>query len=322
MTHFIPSERDRIAELYVQGFNFKEIADDIKRHPSSVSREVRRNRCRDGSSHACNAQRLSEERRVNRPFTPKAERPEINQAIRRGLAEEHAPEQIAERLKFNHPDDPSKWIGESSIYRWIEASDDREYWKSRLRCGGKAPRKPRENRPNSQAAKIKDRPAEIENRERIGDFEGDTILGKQGTGGIVTLVDRKSRYTIAFKVEDKRSETIERRIREELAKLADQEFHSMTFDNGGEFAKMPRLGERLEIAIYCADPGKPYQRGTNENTNRLLRQYFPKGIDFTTVSHQEVRDRCRSLNNRPRKCLGWRTPHEVFFSIGKVTACV
>jgi transposase, IS30 family len=78
----------------------------------------------------------------------------------------------------------------------------------------------------------------------------------------------------------------------------------------------------LEIAIYYADPGKPYQRGTNENTNRLFRQYFPKGIDFTEVSHQEVRERCRSLNNRPRKCLGWRTPYEVFFGIGKVTACV
>jgi transposase, IS30 family len=322
MPHLTPFERDLLGELHVQKFSQTEIARQIGRSISCVSRELRRNGSSDGTYRPCEAQRRAEERRRNRPYTPKVERPEINAAVRRGLARKHSPDQVAQRIKLEHAHDRGRCVSGMSIYRWIARCAERDYWRSLLRRGGKSPRKPRENKPHSHAAKIADRPDEIERRERLGDFEGDTVLGKQGSGGVVTLVDRKSRYVSGCKIIDKRATTLSRVVRRELLSHVGPKTLSITFDNGTEFASMPRLGERLEAAIYYADPGKPYQRGTNENLNRLLRQYFPKGTDFSQVSHQEVRDALNELNNRPRRCLGYRTPREVFFGIEERLYCV
>jgi len=315
MPHLTADERDRIAELKAAGYNASEIAKRLKRHHSVVARELRRNAGDDKVYRACRAQRLCEARRRARPLVRKMERPKLNAAVRRGLARDFSPDQIARRLQREAADDPRMQVSAASVYRWIKASDDGRDFQSHLRRGGKRPRKKRENKPESRAAKIKDRPAEIENRERQGDLEGDTVLGKPGTGGMVTLVDRVSRYTIAFKIENKRAATVKRRIRQELLNQCGEDLHSLTFDNGTEFAQMPALGERMKLDVYYADPGKPYQRGTNENTNRLFRQYFPKGIDFETVSHQAVREKVELVNNRPRKCLGYRTPREVKLGI-------
>lgn len=316
-----PDERDVIAQLRAQGATPSEIARRLKRSPSTVGRELRRNGADDGY-RATAAQRQAEERRRNRPYVKKADRELINPLIRRGLAQNFAPEQIAQRIPQEFPDTPERTLSSSSIYRWIIESPQRDHWQACLRRGGKAPRKPRDKSIKPGSAPIAKRPAVIERRGRLGDFEGDTVLGQPGTGGLVTLVDRRSRFTWMFKIEDKRAATVKRRIAQELKSFPAGKCHSLTFDNGTEFAAIPALGKRLEIAVYFAEPGKPQQRGTNENTNRLIRQYFPKGIDFTTVSHQQVRQRGKELNNRPRACLGYRTPAEVYYGVTDRLLCV
>ena len=163
------------------------------------------------------------------------------------------------------------------------------------------------------AARIVDRPEVIEQRLRLGDFEGDTVLGPPGSGGLATLVDRKSRFTIIVKIQSKNAEHVHEKIKQRLKELDEQRRHSITFDNGTEFARCHRLEKHLGMELYFADPGCPYQRGTNENTNGLIRQYFPKGTDFQDISHYEVRQVENVLNDRPRACLGFRTPAEVFF---------
>jgi IS30 family transposase len=139
------------------------------------------------------------------------------------------------------------------------------------------------------------------------------VLGPAGTGGLVTLVDRRSRFTILTKIKDKQARRVRRRIEQRLRSVRPQQRLSITFDQGTEFADCQRLAINLGLQLYFAEPGRPYQRGTNENTNGLVRQFYPKGTDFREVSHAEVARIETLLNDRPRACLGYRTPREVFF---------
>jgi IS30 family transposase len=238
------------------------------------------------------------------------ERPLIQQAVRDGLARDWSPEQIAGRLKQQHPAAPERQVSAQTIYTWIDRDPHAPHWKSHLRRRGKRPHR----RPPAEkmGAPLANRPAVIERRERLGDFEGDTVLGPPGTGGLATLVCRRSRFTILTKVRSKESNHVHRQLRERLKKIPPEQRHSLTFDNGTEFARCHRLEPHLNLDIYFADPGCPYQRGTNENTNGLIRQYFPKGTDFRTASASQVQRIAKLLNNRPRACLGFRTPAEVF----------
>lgn len=317
--HLTMEERDRIAQLRHQGANQEEIARALERDPSTISRELRRNRT--GSEYyAAQAQWLADDRRRERPLSRKMDDPQINRAVREGLGQEWSPEQIEGRMKHDFPDDPDRYVSAQTIYTWIEQHEDREYWRSCLRRRGKrsSRRKPTET---GDAARIADRPDVIEDRLRLGDFEGDTVLGPPGTGGLATLVDRKSRFTIILKVQSKQADHVHHRLRERLKELDEERRHSITFDNGTEFARCDRLERHLGIKLYYADPGCPYQRGSNENTNGLIRQYFPKGTDFRDITHHEVRQVEKLLNNRPRACLGFRTPAEVFFEKNPPTGC-
>jgi len=317
--HLTLEERDRIAQLQQRGALQKDIAKALHRDPATVSRELRRNRTGD-EYYAGQAQRKAERRRRERPLVRRMEDPQINEAVRRGLAQDWSPEQIAGRLEQQHPDDPKCRASAQTIYDWIEHDAQREHWRSHLRRRGKRPyrRKPAET---SQGARIADRPEVIEQRLRLGDFEGDTVLGPPGTGGLATLVDRKSRYTIVLKVQSKEADHVHHRLKERLKELEEELRHSITFDNGTEFARCHRLEKHLGMKLYYADPGRPYQRGTNENTNGLIRQYFPKGTDFRDISHHEVREVEKLLNNRPRVCLNFRTPAEVFFEKNPPAGC-
>lgn len=312
-------ERDRIAQLRTRGANQKEIAAALERAPSTVSRELKRNGTGE-AYYAAQAQRAAQRRRRERPLSRKADDPKINAFIRHGLAQEWSPQQITGRLKQQAPDEPGLRVAAQTIYAWIEQDEDREHWQSFLRRRGKRPyrRKPPES---AGGARIADRPEIIEQRARLGDFEGDTVLGPPGTGGLATLVDRKSRYTIVLKVRSKHADHVHQRLKERLKELDEERRHSITFDNGTEFARCDRLEKHLEMKLYYADPGCPYQRGSNENTNGLIRQYFPKGTDFRDISHHEVRRVEKRLNDRPRACLGFRTPAEVFFEKCPPSGC-
>jgi transposase, IS30 family len=307
--HLTLEERDRIAQLRYQGADQKEIAKCVGRCRSTISRELRRNRV-GNEYYAAQAQQEAQRRRRERPLVHKMDDPEINQAVRAGLAQEWAPEQIAGRMLQQ---DAERTVSSQTIYTWIRQDEDREHWESLLRHRGKRPNRRKNAATTADAARIDNRPDVIEERLRLGDFEGDTVLGPPGTGGLATVVDRKSRFTIITKVQSKNADHVHEKIKQRMKKLDEERRHSITFDNGTEFARCHLLEKHLGIALYFADPGCPYQRGTNENTNGLIRQYFPKGTDFRDISHCQVRQVESVLNNRPRACLGFRTPAEVFF---------
>ncbi len=315
-SHLTMEERDRIAQLRCQGANQKEIARALERDKGTISRELRRN-CTPKEYLSGQAQRESERRRRERPMVGKMDHPAINQTVRAGLALEWSPQQIVGRLKQQAG---GRSVSHQTIYAWIKQDAHRVHWESFLRRRGKRPYR-RKKPVLPETARIRNRPEVIEQRLRLGDFEGDTVLGPPGTGGVATLVDRKSRFTIIAKVQSKEADHVHQKIKQRLKELDDRRCRSITFDNGTEFARCHRLEKHLGLKLYFADPGCPYQRGTNENTNGLIRQYFPKGTDFRDISHCQVREAENKLNKRPRACLGFRTPNEVFFEKTPPTGC-
>jgi IS30 family transposase len=318
--HFTKEERDLLAQLHHRGMQQGEIAKALARSPSTICRELKRNRV-GGEYFAAQAQDLAGQRRRERPLARKLDDPELNEAVRQGLANQWSPEQIEGVRQREHPDEPRRRVSARAIYSWIEQDPHREHWKAFLRRRGKRPYRRKKPEDSCPAARIKNRPACIEHRLRLGDFEGDTVLGPPGTGGIVTLVCRRSRFTIITKIQSKDADHVHQRIKQRLKKLAEERRHSITFDNGTEFARCQRLEKHLHMKLYFADPGCPYQRGTNENTNGLIRQYFPKGTAFHTITHDEVRRVENLLNNRPRACLDFQTPAAVFHKEALPPAC-
>jgi IS30 family transposase len=161
---------------------------------------------------------------------------------------------------------------------------------------------------------IDKRPRMVDARKRLGDWEGDTVEGRKGSGFFATYVDRKARYTVAVKVADKAAATVTAATLKSLGQLPPVKVKTVTFDNGREFAGFKELEQGLDMRSYFARPYHSWERGTNENTNGLLRQFFPKGMDFGLVRQGDVDKALDLLNNRPRKCSNYRTPAEVFWS--------
>lgn len=318
-THYTPEERINLQELLAKRYSFRKIAEILGRSPSSVSREVRRNCSKKPKSgfsdneycyHAWRAQTLSIMRRRSAKHYRLQAYTDEWEYIVWGLSQYWTPEEIVRRWRKENPS--RKHFGVSTIYRAIKRGMFPNISrKTHLRRRGK-----KIQRGSSEYNTIKpDRiipewPDEIKNRLRIGDWEGDTILGKPGHGVIVTQVDRKSKYLSARLCYTKKSEDIKDAI---IAMFQGLPVKSISFDNGSEFAKFREIEEELKAPIYFAEPHKPWQRGTNENTNGILRFFFPKGCDFLKVTQQELDHVVDLINNRPRKCLGWKTPAEIFF---------
>ncbi len=249
--HLTLEERDRIAQLRHQGADQKEIAEAVGRCPSTISRELHRN-CTAGEYYAAQAQREAERRRRERPLVRKMDDPEINQTVREGLAQEWAPEQIAGRMKQQASD---RRVSSQTIYTWIKQDEDREHWESLLRRRGKRPSRRKNATTTGDAARIDNRPEVIEQRLRLGDFEGDTVLGPPGTGGLATLVDRKSRFTIVVKIQSKNADHVHEKIKQRLKELDEERRRSITFDNGTEFARCHRLEKHLGIEVILCRSG-------------------------------------------------------------------
>jgi transposase, IS30 family len=314
-THLTLSEREVIAQSLAAGKNQSQIARALGRDRSTISRELQRNGMSAGY-FAVQAEFLAAVRRSEskQPFVQHDER--VWEYVVKKLGEEWSPEQIAGRLREKYPHDARMWISHETIYVSIYA--DR-------RAGGalwkQLRRHHRRRRPRGTGrvlrsripgrVGIEQRPPVVESRRRKGDWEGDTVAGK--SGHLVTAVERKSRYVLLAKVPDKRASSVNRGGIRALQKVPDQFRKTLTLDNGTEFARFGVMERALNMRVYFAEPYHSNQRATNEYTNGLLRQYFPKGTDFRTVSHQAVAKVQQKLNNRPRKCLGYRTPHEVLF---------
>jgi len=313
--HFTLEERKYLQELLSQGYSFRKIASFLGRAPSSVSREVRRNQSQGKSkadnphryhhwrAHICTLCRRRQKRRTAIPHGST-----VFEYVLEKLRQFWSPEQIAARWKMEHP---GETLSFSTIYRYIHRRDlPGIHKKMHLRRRGKNHNLVHHNsnviHPDRR---ITEWPEEIVRRSRIGDWEGDTVYGGIGKGLIVTLVDRKTRYLCARLVASRNAAETREAIQKALKDLP---VESLSLDNGTEFAEFRELEEALQTLVYFAEPHKPWQRGTNENTNDILRFFFPKGFDFRSITDDELQAVVASINNRPRKCLAWRSPSELF----------
>jgi IS30 family transposase len=320
--HLTLNDRETILVGIHTGLTQQQIADRIDRSKGTISRELKRNGGRESYSVQA-AQTGYEQRRLKSRRPRLLDRPELQRLVVTYIVDQHwSPEQISARLRFEH----SGWsISYNTIYRGIYLNNLGEPLKSRgargiprqLRHRGKTRKvkgtvNERRGRFND-APSIHDRPASAENRTRFGHWEGDTVRGKVGKAGLVTLVDRRSRYLIAERVPKVNSSFVAKAVIAGLSVLPNGRVRTLTPDRGTEFAKYAEIESVLKASLYFPDPHAPQQRGSNENTNGLIREYFPRNTDLDLLTGQEIRDFIDQLNNRPRKVLGWNTPSEVFF---------
>jgi len=307
--HLNMEERVRLSELHAQLKSQGQMAAALGRHKSTISRELKRNRVKFAYC-AVTAQTMAQKRRQERPLTPKIERPEILQIVQHGLQNFHSPDQIAGRMRRCNPDLRTR-ISAQASYVWIRTRPEPDYWRTFLRRHrrtkgrGKAGKIPR-------SVDISGRPAEANERRCLGHWEGDTLWGRERQGGLVTLVDRKSRYVLLAKSKDRTARRVRHKVQTLLFQVPPACRRSVTFDNGKEFAQHELLTKRLEMPVFFAEPYCPWQRGTGENTNGLIRQFVPKGTNFQHVSSSKINNIQQLLNHRPRKILNYQTPSEVF----------
>lgn len=323
------SEQDRyvICHMNLAGFTSAAIAAQLGCHRATVGRELRRNRCpyarRLGSPAYFydTAQRLAEQRRDQANRRYKLDDSPIGRRVREGLRQRWSPQQIVGRLRRHHPADRSLRVTPETIYRWVyRRSALGESWHQQLRRH-RARRKRRIPGPRGLRGQIpgrigiEQRPDVVNFRRRFGDWESDTVEGAKGRGLLATHLERRSRYLLVRKLDDKRAQTFNRVSIAALTTLPAKLRRTLTADNGKEFAAFADLQRRLKLSVYFADPHAPWQRGANENANGLLRDFFPKGSDLSRVSHRQVAKAQRMLNNRPRKCLDYRTPREILHAL-------
>src|SRR6185312_1334149 len=313
------SEREEISRGVVEGRSIRSIAVSLKRAASTVSREIRRNGGRDGYRAS----------RADQAAWDRAHRPKVCKLVRnRALAHRVAiklrsnwsPEQIAGWLKQTYPDDEANQVSHETIYRslFIQA---RGALKSELMAHLRRTRGMRRSRHHTQktpihgqitdAVSISERPAAAEDRAVPGHWEGDLLFGSNNSQ-IATLVERHTRYVMLAKVASKDTQTVVDALIKHAHKLPHELYRSLTWDRGKAMADHKRFTLATDIKVYFCDPRSPWQRGSNENTNGLLRQYFPKGTDVSAFSQVKLNAIARQLNERPRKTLNFETPAERF----------
>lgn len=308
--HFTLDEREKLVEYLDAGLSLTKIAKQLGRAVSSISREIKRNRNKGNgkySSWRANSIAVGRSRR-KKYFQRLAEGTELREFVCKGLSKYWSPECIAACWNRDHQDDK---VGFSTIYRWLKRKLIAGYSRTEhLRRRGKKIQTRNANYNTIHPDRlIADWPQEIKDRKRIGDWEGDTVYGGIGKGFLVTCVDRRSRFLVAEKVLTRKPEDTKDAIIKALNKLP---VKSISLDNGAEFASFKELEKELNTEVYFAHPHAPWERGTNENTNGILRFFFKKGYDFISLSDDELQYVVELINNRPRKCLGWKTPAEIF----------
>jgi len=313
--HFTAKERQILQEKLNEGKNFSEIARKLSKNRSSVIREYKRNRNKDGTYNYWRATVLYIIRRRNSVRKLRLKCEKLRKFVIKSMEKYWSPEIITQRYKRENP---GERLSHNTIYRAIKTKKLPDITpKTHLRRHGK-----RKNAHNSQTIKpihtIHERPVEVENRVRIGDLEGDTIYGGIAKGCLVTLVDRKSRMLYAAKSDSRNSHSIEEAFKTSLDGV---DTKSITLDNGSEFSRFIEIEKNHDCTIYFADPHSPWQRGSNENINGLLRFFFPKGTNFHKVSVDDVNFVLSLVNNRPRKCLDWLSPVEFVRLLNNYESC-
>ncbi len=317
------AEREEISRAVLVGHSIRSIAASLGRAPSTISREIRRN---DGQSHyRANQADQAARHRAHRPKTCKlTENRTLARIVASKLQMEWSPEQIAGWLKRTYPDDETYQVSHETIYRslFIQA---RGALKKELLQHLRRTRGMRRSRHHTQktanhgritdTVSISERPASVEDRAVPGHWEGDLLFGSNNSQ-IATLVERHTRYVMLVKVDGKDTETVINALIKHAHKLPQELYKSLTWDRGKELADHKRFSLATDIKVYFCDPQNPWQRGSNENTNGLLRQYFPKGTDLSIYSQAKLNAVACRLNQRPRKTLEYETPADRF------SACV
>lgn len=314
------SERVKIETLLKEDRSRSYIAGLLGRSRSTISNELNKWK---GSSFYYNAEIAYEHAKLLNNIKRNKDKISLNSSLRvqlyRGLLEKLSPELISGRLKLMYPNDPSMQISYESIYRYIYAHPQGKVNKKLIRL---LLRKKTRRRTNKKRAaprgKIKDaisieqRPFAVENRNEVGHWEGDLVIGAKHNSCIGSIVERKSRYTLLVKLNDKKSKTVCSAFSNKLNKLPTWFRKTMTYDNGTEMAEHKWLSQQTGMEVYFAHAYSSWERGTNENTNGLVRRYYPKKTDFNNVSEKDLEKLQDHLNNRPRKVLGFYTANEIY----------
>jgi IS30 family transposase len=313
------AEREEISRGLASGRSLRSIAGCLGRSPSTISRELNRNGGRrDYRAHQADQAAWD---RARRPKICKlAQHRRLAGIVAGQLRAAWAPQQIAGWLKLRHPNDESRTVSHETIYKtlFIQA---RGALKKELLAHLRRTRTMRRSRHHTQkngkngrikdAVSISERPAEVEDRAVPGHWEGDLIIGSNNSQ-IATLVERKTRYVMLVRVKSKDTETVVSALIKHAHKLPRELYKSLTWDRGSEMHSHKRFTLDTNIKVYFCDPKSPWQRGSNEQTNGLLRQYFPKGMDLSNVHQNKLNAVARQLNERPRKTLGYYSPAEKF----------
>ena len=321
-THLTNTEREEISRCIANKQSFTEIARQLGRSTSTISREIYRNSGKTGYrafGARKRAQIAASSRRAGKSKTGNNKR--LRDYILKSIEKEWSPEEISERIQIEYPMDMAMRISHEAIYRYIYVLPRGELKQTlikALRQEHKYRRKQKTGKTEENRGKIanmlsiEERPAEVADRSVAGHWEGDLILGKYKRSALGTLVERTTRYTILVPLGNKKDAVT---VRQEFAKafqtVPAELKKSMTYDQGKEMSEHQQFTIDTGIQVYFAHPGSPWERGTNENTNGLIRQYFPKGTDFSEVSEEEIKVVQRKLNDRPRKALGFYKPDEV-----------
>ncbi|MCO5993330.1 IS30 family transposase [Actinoallomurus rhizosphaericola] len=313
-------DRIHIADRLREKASIRAIAAELGRAPSTISREIRRNRHPINGQYRPHAAQARADARRPRPKTGKiASNPRLRQAVQDRLEMEWSPEQISKTLLIHFPAQPEMQVSHETIYQalYVQGRGELRRELTRALRTGRARRTPRcrpDQRRHRFAAPmvmISERPAEAEDRAVPGHWEGDLIIGKDHRSQIGTLVERATRYVLLVHLPgDRAAETVRDALAATMQTLPAELKRSLTWDQGSEMNLHHQFSIAADLPVYFCDPHSPWQRGSNENTNGLLRQYFPKGTDLSVHSAEHLTAIAARLNGRPRKTLGWETPAE------------
>jgi len=317
--HLSSEERYVIYHLVLHGLSLRQIGRRLQRHHGSISREIKRNRptYAHDAVYCCDAaQQFADHRKAKAHHWRKKSNRQLLHYVQCKLIDDWSPEEISGRLIVDYPNNEQMRISHEAIYQWIYADAVnggnlyvhlRRYHKKRRKqhrygsLRGLIPGR----------VSICQRPQAVDHRVRFGDWEADTIEGAKGSGAIASHVERKSRYLVVAKLCDKSANTMTISSARAFERMPKQMRKTLTVDNGKEFAQFKQLEKMTGFCIYFADPYSAWQRGCNENTNGLIRQYLPKGTNFKDITNSDLAIIVKKLNHRPRKCLNYQTPHEV-----------
>jgi IS30 family transposase len=308
-------ERVEIRVRLERGESIRAIGAALGRSASTVSREVNANGGRDTYAPMAAHRRACVAARRPKP-TKLASHPELCSRVIAGLEQWWSPAQVCTKLRAEFADRPEMWVSHETIYKSIYIQGRGELRRELARClrTGRAQRRPQGRLAKrgqiSNMITISERPAEVEDRAIPGHWEGDLVIGKDNKSAIATLVERSTRYVLLAKIADQRAETVRQALVERVATLPQHLWRSLTWDRGSEMAQHGLFSDETGIDVFFCDPYKPWQRGSNENTNGLLRQYFPKGTSLRNISQERLDAVAVQLNGRPRETLDWQTPAE------------